>query len=122
VNIEVTARRWARGWELWIDGNAATQVHTLERAVEQTRDYLDTVEPDVDHSRWEITVTPELGELGELVTTAREATAAAARAQEDAARQARAVVRALRDAGLSVTDAAAILGVSRGRISQLTAG
>lgn len=121
IIIKASARRWEHGWELWIDGEAATQVTTLDNAPAQIRDYLDTIEPDVDHSGWEVVVTPELGELGERVRAARAATAAAAEAQEDAARRAREVARELREAGLSVTDAAAILGVSRGRVSQLVA-
>ncbi|WP_353057934.1 sigma factor-like helix-turn-helix DNA-binding protein [Propionimicrobium sp. PCR01-08-3] len=46
------------------------------------------------------------------ITTRDLATAAAAPKLRD-------VVRRLHEAGLSVTDAAAVLGVSRGRISQL---
>ncbi|MGM7698505.1 hypothetical protein ACSU04_10370 [Microbacterium sp. A84] len=64
-------------------------------------------------------MTPELGTLGEEVAAARAATEAASAASIAAARQAREVVRHLRAAGLSVTDAAAVLGVSRGRILQL---
>lgn len=117
--ITTTAHRWEHGWELWVEGDPVTQVTTLDKAANQVRDYLDTIDPDVDHSEWEIIVTPDLGELGDHVRAAREATAAAAHAQEDAARRAREVARELRDAGLSVTDSAAILGVSRGRVSQL---
>jgi len=120
--ISVTAVRWERGWELWLDGEPATQVTTLDQAVQQVRDYLDTVDPDVDHADWEVTISPDLGELGEHVKAARAATAEAARAQEDAARRAREVARELRAAGLSVTDSAVILGVSRGRVSQLVSG
>lgn len=119
--ITATARRWEHGWELWLDGEAATQVSTLDQAPAQIRDYLDTVDPGVDHAGWQVVVTPELGELGERVRAARSATIAAAQAQEDAARRAREVAKALREAGLSVTDSAAILGVSRGRVSQLVA-
>jgi DNA-directed RNA polymerase specialized sigma24 family protein len=118
-SITATAHRWEHGWELRLNGEAVTQVTTLDKAIGQIRHYLDTVTPEVDHSSWEITVTPDLGNLGARVRAAREATAAAAQAQEDAARSSREVARELRAAGLSVTDAAAILGVSRGRVSQL---
>lgn len=121
MNITTTAHRWEHGWELWLDGEPATQVTTLDQAAQQVRDYLDTVDPDTDHSDWAVTIEPALGTLWEHVRAAREATAAAAQAQEDAARQAREVARELRAAGLSVTDSAAILGVSRGRVSQLVA-
>lgn len=48
--IEVTATQWESGWELSIDGEPVTQVATLDNANQQVRDYLDTVEPNVDHS------------------------------------------------------------------------
>lgn len=116
--ITTTARRWEHGWELWIDGEAATQVTTLEHAAQQVRDYLDTVDPGTDHAEWEVVIDPDLGDLGERVRAAREATAAAARAQEDAAARSREVARALRSE-LSVTDISAILGVTRARVYQL---
>jgi hypothetical protein len=122
MDITVTAHRWEHGWELWVDGEPATQVTTLDKAEQQVRDYLDTIDPDVDHGGWTVTVVPEIGDLGSEVTAAREATAKAAVASRDAAAQSRAAARHLRAAGISVTDAAAILGVSRGRVSQLVNG
>lgn len=121
THINVTARRWEHGWELILGEDDATQVRTLDKAPQQVRDYLDTLDPDTDHSEWDIVVTPDLGSLGDRVRAVRDATAAAARAQEEAAAQAREVARALRAEGLSVTDSAAVLGVSRGRVSQLVA-
>jgi DNA-directed RNA polymerase specialized sigma24 family protein len=118
-SITVTAHRWEHGWELWINDEPATQVTTLDQARQQVIDYLDTIGPAIDHSDWMVLVDADLGELSEHVKAARQATADAARAQEDAARRAREVARELREAGLSVTDSAAILGVSRGRVSQL---
>ena len=117
--ITATAYKWEHGWELWIDGEPATQVATLDKAVQQVRDYLDTEDPDTDHSDWQITATPDIGSIGAEVAAAREATQSAAVATKAAADQARAVARHLREAGYSVTDSAAILGVSRGRVSQL---
>ena len=116
MDITVTAHRWEHGWELWVDGAPATQVTTLDKAEQQVRDYLHTIDPDVDHGAWTISVIPDIGDLGQEVTAAREATAKAAVASRDAA------ARHLREAGISVTDAAAILGVSRGRVSQLVNG
>lgn len=113
--VTVTAHRWDGGWELHLDGEPITQVVTLDKAPGQVRDYLDTIAPDVDHSKWDITVMPQIGALGDEVAAAR----AAAEAASAAARQSREAVRHLRGAGYSVTDAAAILGVSRGRVSQL---
>lgn len=42
TEITATARKWDHGWELWLDGEAATQVATLDKAEQQVRDYLDT--------------------------------------------------------------------------------
>ncbi|PPG67752.1 antitoxin HicB [Rathayibacter rathayi] len=120
MNITVTAHHWEHGWELWIDGEAATQVATLDKAVQQVRDYFDTVDPSVDHGEWDVTVVPEIGSLGVEIIEARRATAEAVQASAAAAARARVAARRLREAGYSVTDSAAILGVSRGRVSQLT--
>lgn len=117
--ITVTATRWEHGWELEIGPDRHTQVVTLDKAAQQVRDYLDTESPDVNHDDWEIDLHVELGSLGDEVTAAREATAQAAAASRAAAQRTRRVVQRLRASGLSVTDSAAILGVSRGRISQL---
>lgn len=118
MNITATAQRWEHGWEISINNEPVTQISTLDKASEQVRDYLDTIEPDVDHTDWVITVVPDLGALGQRVLEARAATAAATVAQEEAARLSREVAKQLREE-LSVTDTAAVLGVSRGRVSQL---
>ncbi|MGC3955223.1 MAG: antitoxin HicB [Propionicimonas sp.] len=122
TEVTVTARRWARGWELWLDDHHVTQSTTLADAEQQVRDYLDTDRAEVDHSAWRITIIPELGSLGQEVSAARRATEAAAAANVDAARRSREAARHLREAGYSVTDAAIIMGVSRGRFSQLVNG
>ena len=49
-NVVVTANRWDKGWELSLDGEVVTQVVQLELAAQQIRDYLDTVEPNVNHA------------------------------------------------------------------------
>lgn len=117
--ITVTATRWEHGWELEIDPDRHTQVATLDKAAQQVRDYLDTESPDVAHDDWDVDVRVELGDLGDEVAAARQATMDAVAASKAAAQRTRRVVRRLRASGLSVTDSAAILGVSRGRISQL---
>jgi hypothetical protein len=116
----VRARRWSGGWELHIAGVGVTQVSTLARAVPQVRDYLETLY-DVDVTDVEVDVIPELGGLEHRVRRSRERTRAAEQAQREAALEAKQVARALREAGLSVSDTAAVLGVSRGRVSQLAA-
>lgn len=115
---EVSARRWSGGWELHIEGEGVTQVRTLDRAVDQVRDYLATVH-DRAFDDADIEIVPDLGGLEREVAEARRETAAAAEAQRHAADHARAVARRLREEGLSVSDTAAVLGVSRGRVSQL---
>lgn len=117
--ITVTASRWQHGWELEVSEDQHTQVATLDKARQQVVDYLDTVDPDVDHSGWEIIITPEIGPLGTDVIAARDAVSAAEKARTSAAATMRDVVARLRAAGYSVSDCAGILGVSRGRISQL---
>lgn len=62
--ITATAHKWQGGWELHLNGEPATQVTTLDKAVQQIRDYLDTTEPEIDHSDWQVLIAPELGELG----------------------------------------------------------
>lgn len=115
----VRAVKWSGGWELHIDGEGVTQVRTLDKAVDQVRDYLGSLR-DRDMSQATIAIEPDLGGLEKAVREARAGAVAAAKAQIEAAAAQRSVVKALRDEGLSVTDAAAVLGVSRGRISQLT--
>lgn len=116
--IEVTATKWDGGWELEIDSDHHTQVRTLDKARQQVIDYLDTTYPEVDHSGWMVAVVPDIPEW-DLVMLAREATREASEATVRAAELSRKAVRSLRDRGLSVTDSAAVMGVSRGRVSQL---
>lgn len=118
--VTVTARRWERGWELKIDPDNITQVRSLDKAAQQVRDYLDTLDPSTDHSAVEVELRPDLGLLGVKVTAARSATLDAALAQAAAAQETRAVVAALRAEHYSGNDIAALLGVSKGRVSQLT--
>lgn len=116
----VKAVRWTGGWELHIKGEGVTQVRTLDKAVDQVRDYLETIH-ERDFSGAEILVEADLGAaLLDEVRRARAEVMEAAEAQRIAAEHSRAVARRLREEGLSVTDAAAVLGVSRGRVSQLT--
>jgi len=114
----VRAVKWSEGWELHIDGEGVTQVRTLDKAEDQVRDYLETIH-DRDFSGAAIEVSPDLGDLAKEVKDARSAVQDASDAQVEAARKSREVAVALRKRGLSVTDSAAILGVSRGRVSQL---
>ena len=121
TNVNVTATRWKLGWELELDRGGVTQVRTLANATQQILDYLDTVEPDVDHADCNITVIPAIGPALDAVREAKAATESAQVATKQAARQMREAARGLREQGLSVADTAAIMGLSRGRVSQLMA-
>lgn len=114
----VHARHWERGWELHIDGVGVTQSRTLAAAEVMVRDYL-RLDRHADWRDAEVTILPDLDGLEVRASRARELTRSAETAQVDAAREARAVARALRAEGLSVSDTATVLGVSRGRVSQL---
>jgi hypothetical protein len=98
-----------------------TQSRTLDTAEQMVRDYIETL-TDKDLSGDKVVITPDLGELDRKVATDRELLAAADRQQQDAPNsyRYRALAAELRAAGPSVSDTAAILGVSRGRVSQLS--
>ena len=96
-----------------------TQSRTLGTAEQMVRDYIETL-TDKDVSGDKVVITPDLGELDGKVTTVRELLAAADRQQQEARNSYRALPADLRAAGLSVSHTAVILGVSRGRVSQLS--
>ena len=115
---KVTAEHWEGGWELHIEGVGVTQSRTLDGADEMIRDYLRLD----DHKDWEsaeVVVTPKLDGLEMDAADSRAETEAAAATQLAAAVRARRVANELRAKGLSVSDMAFVLGVSRGRVSQL---
>ena len=119
VVYNVTAKRWKHGWELHIDGVGVTQSRTLDTAEQMVRDYVETL-TDQDISKAAVMIVPELGPLDRKIRAVREQLAIADRRQQEASRAYRALAAELRAAGLSVSDTAAILGVSRGRVSQLS--
>lgn len=115
--VTVTAKRWSGGWELWHGDDCWTQVRHLRNAPQQVRDYLDTVHPETDHSDVQVRVVaaPEF----EYVKEARQASDAAKVAAIEASAKTRAAVRMLLGAGVSATDAAVLMGLTKGRVSQL---
>lgn len=117
--ITVTAYRWSGGWDLVLDEDNATSVTHLNDAESQVRDYLDTVEPKVDHSVVPIALTVDLDGLQDEIARAKCATAQAAREQELAAARIRQVARELKRRGISSEDSATLLGISRARVYQL---
>ena len=115
----VTAKRWAHGWELHIDGIGVTQSRTLSGAARMVRDYL-ALDLGGDPASFEVAITPELdGDLATEAEAVRQAVREAEKAQRDAAAAQRAVARRLKANGLSGADIAAVLKVSTQRVSQL---
>jgi DNA-directed RNA polymerase specialized sigma subunit len=116
----VSAKRWEQGWELHVAGEGVTQAKTLSRAKEQVRDYLESLH-GVSFADAEIYVEVDLDGYEKRVQAARAEVSAAANAQRVAAEHSRDVVVNLRRMGLSVSDTAAVMNVSKGRVSQLAA-
>jgi hypothetical protein len=115
----VTARRWARGWELHIDGEGVTQSRSLTDAEYMVRDYIALMH-GVPADSFEVEITPVMGgDLDEAIRAVREAVAGAESARRAAAQASRAIAARLRSAGLSGREIAAVLGVSAQRVSQL---
>lgn len=111
------AKRWADGWELHIDGVGVTQSRTLDSAEKQVADYIETL---TGRRPTQVDIVVEsLAKQRRSAAAARKATARAEDMQRKAAAENRAAARDLRDAGLSVSDTAYIMGISRGRVSQL---
>jgi DNA-directed RNA polymerase specialized sigma24 family protein len=115
----VSAVPWEHGWELHIDGEGVTQTRTLDKAAGQVRDYLATLHGG-EYGDVEVIVEPGIRQR-ELIATAKAHASAAAEMQARASQEMREAVRQLRQDGYSVTDAATLLGISRGRVSQLIA-
>ncbi len=121
VAVKVIAKAWEHGWELHVEGVGVTQVRTLAGAAQQAADLIETMTDTViDPDELEFQIALPDG-LAERAKAARRLLRDAEEINARAAAESREVAKALReDAGLSVTDAAVVMGVSRGRISQLT--
>lgn len=118
-NINITARRWQHGWELFAGDEILTQSTTLADAAQEVRDYLAT-ERGGEPEDYDVTVRADLdGVEDEVARTA----ARIHEVQEESADLAvrwRVLAAVLRtDCGLSVRDTAAVMDVSPGRVSQL---
>lgn len=114
------ARRWEHGWELHVRGVGVTQVRTLDHAVRQACDLIETMKGStVDEAAIDLVL--ELDGLEDEAAQARRQVEEAEALRSTAATAVRKVAADLRQAGLSVTDIATVLGVSRGRVSQYLA-
>lgn len=114
--IRVQAHRREGGWELHIDGEPVTQVGTLDGAVQQYRDYLDTKEPDRGHDTERVIIVPVLGDLDAEVSAVRTGAAIAASAWAMAEMRLQRTARRLHDLGYSAADCATLLDVPRNQV------
>lgn len=115
----VTAKRWAHGWELDIEGIGVTQSRTLAGAEKAAREYL-SLDFDLPPDSFNVEIVPEIeGGLVACAEAARAETKRAEEAQARAAVQQREVARQLQQAGLSGADVAAVMKLSTQRVSQL---
>lgn len=55
--VDVVATQFGRFYELNISGHEVGTVTDLRKAKKQIRDYLDAVEPSIDHSAWGVRVS-----------------------------------------------------------------
>jgi len=113
----VQAVKWEHGWELHVQDVGVTQCRTLATATQQTRDFVATMF-DIDADDAEIHLSVAIGGVEKDVERARKMTAEAID-KHQAATESRRVARELRHAGLSVADTAAVMDISKGRVSQL---
>ena len=125
MSTTYTARavHWVGGWELHVEGVGVTQVRTLDKAEQQVRDLVETMTGE-EATDADVVVIPDLtSSLRTRIEEARKAREQAEAVSREAAASMRAVVRDLRtEQHLSVSDIATVIGVSRGRVSQLMEG
>jgi hypothetical protein len=122
----VLARKWRYLWELTImkgeEEVGVTACRSLALAEDTVRDYLNLLSdvPDPDVQRLDIEVVPQLDTgLVDAVREVRQSILNAEQARDSAARYSRHVARKLKESGLSGADIAAVLRVSKQRVSQL---
>lgn len=116
-----TAVPWSGGWELHIEGVGVTQVRVLAKAEQQVRDLVETM-TGVDAAGAEVRLRFDLQGVQDEIADAQSRMEAARGAEAQAAEDMRRIVAGLRRDGISVSDVATVLGVSRGRVSQLASG
>ncbi len=114
----VQAVKWEHGWELHVQDVGVTQCRTLAAAAQQVRDFVATM-GDIDADDAAVHLSVAIGGVEKDVERARKMTAEAIAKQQQAASESRRVARELRHAGLSVADTAAVMDISKGRVSQL---
>jgi DNA-directed RNA polymerase specialized sigma24 family protein len=121
ITAEAVASREGDWWVVEVAGYGTTQARRLDDVEPMAADLVASL-ADVDVSAIEVTnVIVRLNDgLDVAITEAQAAVTAAAKAQQQAGQQQRELVRQLRARNLSVREVAALLGVTPGRVSQLT--
>lgn len=119
TSYTVRATRWTHGWELDTPGHGITQSRGLSDAERMVRDYLAADVGDDAAAAVKIRIVPDLGGLEDEAARVRSTNDELTAASREAAERSRLVARRLLDAGLTGADAAAVLGVSKQRMSQL---
>jgi CRP-like cAMP-binding protein len=115
----VHAKRWARGWELHIEGVGVTQSRALNDAEAMVRDYI-SLDTGTTPDSFAVKIIPEVStDVDRQTREARQAVAAAERTQREAAAVSRKAAARLKDLGLSGREIAVVLDVSPQRVSQL---
>lgn len=118
----VTAKRWAHGWELHIAGVGVTQSRGLTDAERMVRDYLAT-DLDIDPETLQANIVISFGKAVDAeIKAARKAMRDATAALDAAAARSRSVAYKLKAEGLSGRDIAVVMDVSPQRVSQLLNG
>jgi len=115
------AKRWDRGWEIHVDSVGVTQVRSLDRAIESACDLVEIMTGKVITQK-QVILEIHPKSINERVRRAREKTQRAQEAQVQAAQFTREVISELRNEGLSPADIAGLMGITRGRVTQLLAG
>lgn len=122
VTVEVRAEREGRLWVLYLADGGVTQARNLGEVEAMVADYVSlTRSVPAESVRVTLTQVDPGGGLSAEIAASRQAQAEAAQAQENAAVRVRKTAKALRDRGLTGVEIAAVLGVSKQRVSQLTA-
>lgn len=81
------AKRWKHGWELHIEGLGVTQSKTLATADAMVRDYIESLTERGVPSDAIVTITPDLGAIGEQVTNMNDLYALADRSEREASKR-----------------------------------
>lgn len=115
------AKRWDRGWEIHVNSVGVTQVRSLDRAIESACDLVEIMTGKVITQK-QVILEIHPKSINERVRRAREKTQRAQEAQVQAAQFTREVISELRNEGLSPADIAGLMGITRGRVTQLLAG